>query len=39
MIAFIIVNSSSSVCDQTSKFFVSHQEESMAGHMDIKGVD
>jgi hypothetical protein len=27
------------VCDQkTSKFFVSYQEESMAGHMSVNGV-
>jgi hypothetical protein len=32
------VNGASSVCDQkTFNFFVSHQEESMAGHVGIKG--
>jgi hypothetical protein len=37
--SFIIVNSADTVCDQkTSKFFVSHREESMAGHMGINGV-
>jgi hypothetical protein len=34
-----IVNGASEVCDQkTFKFFVSHQEESMGGHMGTKGV-
>jgi hypothetical protein len=33
------VNGTGAVCDQeTSKFFVSHQEESMAGHVGVKGV-
>jgi hypothetical protein len=33
------VNSTGAVCDQkTSKFFVSHWEESMAGHVGINGV-
>jgi hypothetical protein len=33
------VNCTSAVCDQkTSKFFVSHQKESMAGHVDAKGI-
>jgi hypothetical protein len=33
------VNGAEAVCDQkTSKFFVSHWEESMAGHMGVKGV-
>jgi hypothetical protein len=33
-----IVGSSSGVCDQTSKFFVFHWEESMAGHMSVNEV-
>jgi hypothetical protein len=33
------VNSAGAAYDQkTAKFFVFHQEESMAGHVDIKGV-
>jgi hypothetical protein len=33
------VNDTGAVCDQkTSKFFVSHQKESMAGHVGVKGV-
>jgi hypothetical protein len=33
------VNSAGAVCDQkTSKFFISHQKESMAGHVGISGV-
>jgi hypothetical protein len=33
------VNGAGAVCDQkTSKFFVSHQEESMAGHVGVNGV-
>jgi hypothetical protein len=33
------VKSAGAVYDQkTSKFFVSHQKESMAGHMGVKGV-
>jgi hypothetical protein len=33
------INSASIVCDQeTSKFFVSHWDESMAGHVGVKGV-
>jgi hypothetical protein len=32
------VNGTGAVCDQKiSKFFVSHWEESMAGHMGING--
>jgi hypothetical protein len=32
------VNGAGAVCDQkTSKFFVSHQKESMAGHVNVKG--
>jgi hypothetical protein len=30
-----IVNGNGVVCDQISKFFVSHIEESMAGHVEI----
>jgi hypothetical protein len=34
-----IVNCTGVVCDQnTFKFFVSHKEESMAGHVGINGV-
>jgi hypothetical protein len=34
----VSVNGAGAVCDQkTSKFFVSHQEESMAGHVGVKG--
>jgi hypothetical protein len=32
------VNGTVAVCDQTSKFFVSHREESMAGPVGVKGV-
>jgi hypothetical protein len=32
------VNNAGAVCDQTSKFFVSHREEPMAGHVAINGV-
>jgi hypothetical protein len=33
------VNSADAVCDQKPfKFFVSHWEESMAGHMGVKGI-
>jgi hypothetical protein len=33
------VNGNGAVCDQkTSKFLVSHQEESMAGHVGVRGV-
>jgi hypothetical protein len=33
------VNGSGAVCDQkSSKSFVSHQKESIAGHVGIKGV-
>jgi hypothetical protein len=33
------VNSTGAACDQkTSKFLVFHQEESMAGHVGVKGV-
>jgi hypothetical protein len=33
------VNGTSAVCDQKiSKFFESHWEESMAGHMGVNGV-
>jgi hypothetical protein len=32
-------NSAGAACDQkTSKFFISHQKEFMAGHMGVKGV-
>jgi hypothetical protein len=32
-------NGAGAVCDQkTSKFFVSHREESMAGYVSVKGV-
>jgi hypothetical protein len=32
-------NSTGAVCGQkTSKFFVSHREESIAGHVGIKGI-
>jgi hypothetical protein len=35
----LFVNSPGAVFDQkTSKFFVSHQEESMAGHVNVNGV-
>jgi hypothetical protein len=34
-----IVNSEDAVCDQkTSKFFVSHREESMEGHLGVMRV-
>jgi hypothetical protein len=34
-----IVNNSGAVCDQkTSKFLVSHREESMARHVGINGI-
>jgi hypothetical protein len=34
-----IFDSTSAVCDQkTSKFFVSHIEESIAGHVGVSGV-
>jgi hypothetical protein len=33
------VNGAGAVCDQkTSKFFVSHHKESMAGHVGVTGV-
>jgi hypothetical protein len=36
---YATVNSTGAVCDQeSSKFFVSHQKESMAGQVGIKGV-
>jgi hypothetical protein len=38
-ILWLAPSNAGAVCDQkTSKFFVSHQEKSMAGHMDVKGV-
>jgi glycyl-tRNA synthetase beta subunit len=33
------VNSAGVVCDpKNSKFFISHQKESLAGHVGVKGV-
>jgi hypothetical protein len=33
------VNGTGAVCDQKSKFFISHQKEPMGGHMvGVKGV-
>jgi hypothetical protein len=32
------VNYAAAVCDKTFKFFVSRQDESMAGHVGVKGV-
>jgi hypothetical protein len=37
--AYRSVNSAGAVCDQkTSRFFVSHQKESMAGHVGVNGI-
>jgi hypothetical protein len=39
IISWELLVSDDRVCDQkASKFFVSHVEESMAGHVDVKGV-
>jgi hypothetical protein len=35
----VFVNSAGAVCGwKTSKFFIYHQEESMAGHVGVNGV-